>query len=300
MIKAARLRRGRSQDGGAGDARHGLQDRVGEQAVHRHRHHAAGPGRPGAARRRGRPVHSGRAASWSGITVRHLLSHTSGSRARAPGWTPCVAQRRRGSSARRTPVPLRFVPGTKWEYSNLGYTVLVEIIARGVGTAVARVHDRARLPPAGLLATRTTTTTEPVPNRASGYRDNDRLLDARGLGRGAAGRRVPVDGAAIWRAGTPCSTASSILCARPAVARCGRRRTLADGTQRALRRSAGSSTVPARAAQVWHSGGLPGFKSQLHRYLDDGVTVIVLIRPRRRRRRQHRAPACAELYLPTK
>ena len=34
---------------------------------------------------------------------------------------------------------------------------------------------------------------------------------------------------------------------------------------------------PGGRSQVWHSGGLPGFSAQYHRYLDDRISVIVLM-----------------------
>ena len=34
---------------------------------------------------------------------------------------------------------------------------------------------------------------------------------------------------------------------------------------------------PGNRRQVWHSGGLPGFAAQFHRYLDDRVSVIMLL-----------------------
>jgi len=41
------------------------------------------------------------------------------------------------------PVALRFAPGTRWEYSNVGYYTLAENHPRRLWTAVGRVHRRA-------------------------------------------------------------------------------------------------------------------------------------------------------------
>ena len=212
-------------------------------------------------------------ASWAGITVRHLLSHTSGLQRGAPGWT--TASSNDAEDIRSAyPVPLRFAPGTKWEYSNLGYTVLAEIIARVSGRSWPEFMTARVFRPAGMLATRTTTVTEPVPNRASGYTDNDRLLEAPDWAavRPSGGFLSTVRDLARWDA---------VLYGDSILSEASRRAmwtatTLADGSS-ALYGFGWIINRPGARRQVWHSGDLPGFKAQLHRYLDDRVTVIVLI-----------------------
>ena len=211
--------------------------------------------------------------SWAGITIRHVLTHTSGLQREAPGWTPSSTN---DAEVIRTAyaVPLRFAPGTKWEYSNLGYTVLAEIIARVSGRPWPEFMTERIFRPAGMLATRTTTVTEPVPNRASGYSDNDRLLDAPDWAavRPGGGFLSTVRDLARWDA---------VLYGDSILSEASRREmwtatALADGSP-LLYGFGWFINRPGARRQVWHSGGLPGFKAQLHRYLDDRVTVIMLM-----------------------
>ncbi|HEY7546008.1 MAG TPA: serine hydrolase domain-containing protein, partial [Blastocatellia bacterium] len=59
--------------------------------------------------------------TWKNITLRHLLSHTSGLVREAPGFDPLKIQSDFDVIKTAYPLPLRFVTGEKWEYSNLGY-----------------------------------------------------------------------------------------------------------------------------------------------------------------------------------
>jgi D-alanyl-D-alanine carboxypeptidase len=234
-------------------------------------------------------------AAWRSITVRQLLSHTGGLGREGPGWTPSSTSDVdviRSAYA----VPLRSTPGTKWEYSNLGYTVLAEIIARVSGRPWPEFMTERVFRPAGMLSTRTTTTTEAVPNRAAGYSDNDRLIDAEDWPavRPGGGFLSTVVDLARWDA---------VLYGDSILTEASRRAMwtttpLANGTP-ALYGLGWFVNRPGARRQVWHSGGLPGFKAQFHRYLDVGVTVITLINLDDADD-DSIASGVAELYLPKK
>jgi protocatechuate 3,4-dioxygenase, beta subunit len=65
--------------------------------------------------------------------------------------------------------PLRFAPGEKWEYCNLGYFMLGEIASKVSGKYWGDfLHERV-FAPLGMTATRVTTTSDIIPNRADGY-----------------------------------------------------------------------------------------------------------------------------------
>src|SRR5262249_54449111 len=64
---------------------------------------------------------------------------------------------------------LLFKSGQKWTYSNLGYFALAEIIHKVSGQPWSEFLTEHLFAPAGMTATRTTTTTDIVPRRASGY-----------------------------------------------------------------------------------------------------------------------------------
>lgn len=98
------------------------------------------------------------------VTIAQLLSHTSGLQAetdggwweRTPGgsWEDLLAS---GPS-------LRFTPGTAFHYSNVGYGVLGELIARLRGTPWHEAVQTGILDPLGM----TNTTLRPLPSAAPG------------------------------------------------------------------------------------------------------------------------------------
>jgi D-alanyl-D-alanine carboxypeptidase len=115
--------------------------------------------------------------SWNDITVRHLLTHTAGLVREPPGFDPFKTTSDSDLLRTAYPLPLRFKPGERWEYSNTGYNALAEIIRIVGGKPWPEfIHD-AVFKPAGMTSTWPTNTTAFVPNRARGYVDNDRLLD---------------------------------------------------------------------------------------------------------------------------
>jgi CubicO group peptidase (beta-lactamase class C family) len=94
-------------------------------------------------------------SAWDGITVHHLLTHTSGI-AHWPdfpsldlcGWTP-------PSEAIKTfqAAPLRFSPGSDWYYSSPGYVLLAHIVSRASGRPYRSYLREAIFSPLGLRDT---------------------------------------------------------------------------------------------------------------------------------------------------
>ncbi len=215
----------------------------------------------------------GAPASWSGITIRHLLTHTSGLVREPPGLDPFKIEREVEILRRAYESPLRFVPGEKWEYSNLGYFALAEVITRVTGRPWSDYIADHIFKPVHMQATRTTTTAA-VPNRASGYSDNDKLLDA-------------VDWPAVRPSGAFLSTVLDLakfdaVLDNDTIFTAATRRemwtpvTLNDGTTYPY--GAGWMLGPIGDHRaVHHAGGIPGFKAQFARFPDDRLTVIVLI-----------------------
>jgi CubicO group peptidase (beta-lactamase class C family) len=111
--------------------------------------------------------------SWSGITLAHLLSHTSGLLREAPAFDFLKAQPDSVVIASAFPVPLAFAPGEKWQYSNVGYFTLADIIRRVSGTPWPEFMRTRVFEPAGMSATRTTSRLALVPNQAEGYHWQD-------------------------------------------------------------------------------------------------------------------------------
>lgn len=107
---------------------------------------------------------------WRGITIRHLLTHTSGL-----GDYPENLDMRRDYTedelyrmVRAT--PLQFAPGDSWEYSNLGYLMLGIVIRKVTGRFYGDVLRDRIFKPLGMSTARVISESDIVPNRAAGYR----------------------------------------------------------------------------------------------------------------------------------
>ena len=109
------------------------------------------------------------------ITVRHLLTHTSGI-GEVP--TPEDARQPDGTLWSDKPdddvlgmfprgVTIDVPPGTKWAYANLGYALLGEIVARVEGAHISDVVRRRIFDPLGM--TNSDLRDRPHPNLTTGY-----------------------------------------------------------------------------------------------------------------------------------
>lgn len=115
----------------------------------------------------------GTRADWSAITIRHLLTHTSG----IPDYENDFDLRRDWSEEQLVETFLKldldFAPGTKFAYSNTGY-VLLGAIARAAGGAYwgdlaeAKIFD-----PAGMTSAQVIDDVALVKHRAAGYNLKD-------------------------------------------------------------------------------------------------------------------------------
>ena len=106
---------------------------------------------------------------WREITVRHLLSHTSGIVREAPGFDGAKTQADADVIKTAYPLPLTFAPGERYEYCNVGYFALAEIIRRVTGKPWGEFLSERIFKPIGMNATRTIVFHEIVPNRANAY-----------------------------------------------------------------------------------------------------------------------------------
>jgi CubicO group peptidase (beta-lactamase class C family) len=92
------------------------------------------------------------AASWPGpVTVRHLLTHTSGLPASARLHEGCGTRDQLLSELYR--IPLEAPPGTRVTYSDLGYIVLGELVAGAAGLPLDKAVGETVIAPLGLTST---------------------------------------------------------------------------------------------------------------------------------------------------
>jgi len=113
----------------------------------------------------------GTPAEFRPITVRHLLTHTSG----IPDYTTDQFDYRRDYTEddllkMAFKQKLEFAPGARWNYSNTGYAMLGFLIHSVSGRFYGDVlHDRVFVP-VGMKTTRIISEEDIVMNRAAGYR----------------------------------------------------------------------------------------------------------------------------------
>jgi CubicO group peptidase (beta-lactamase class C family) len=109
-------------------------------------------------------------ASWKDITVRELLSHTAG----FGDYPKDFDFRKDWTEAELLKlvegIPLAYAPGTKWDYSNLGYLTLGILIHRVTGEFYGDFLQQRIFQPLGMTSTRIISEADIIPNRAAGYR----------------------------------------------------------------------------------------------------------------------------------
>lgn len=226
--------------------------------------------------------------AWNRVTVRHLLTHTSGiqNHVAVPGYLKIF---KTDITFETTPareellrefykLPMEFEPGETWAYDNTGYYLLGSIIEKASGKSYYQFLEERVFKPLGMNAT---TNTDPLPvvsNRAAGYEwVKDKYEN-----------RHPLLPAIAFSAGTIISTVEDMA-----------KWDVALHTEKLLKRSSLEQMwTPARTKDgtlasfdygfgwfvdsyhghryVQHIGGTPGFSTAIYRFLDDKLTVIIL------------------------
>jgi CubicO group peptidase (beta-lactamase class C family) len=108
--------------------------------------------------------------TWKEVTVRELLSHTAGF-----GDYPEKFDFRKDWTEDEElklveGIPLAYPPGTKWEYSNLGFLTLGILIHHVTGEFYGDFLQERIFHPLDMQTTRIISEADIVPNRAAGYR----------------------------------------------------------------------------------------------------------------------------------
>jgi CubicO group peptidase (beta-lactamase class C family) len=109
--------------------------------------------------------------SWNKITVRHLLTHTSGIK----DYTSKNFDYRRDYTEAdlekiALALPFDFAPGEKWSYSNSGYMLLGFLIHRVTGKYYGDFLQERIFGPLGMTTTRIISEQDIIPHRSAGYR----------------------------------------------------------------------------------------------------------------------------------
>ncbi len=210
-------------------------------------------------------------AEWDGVTIEHLLRHTSGifNYTSLPGFD----FRREMTAAEVVATvhdkPLEFVPGTKFSYSNTGYVLAGLIVERVTKMSWAAYVKENLLKKAGLADTGYERNVRVSERRASGYQgDTIRALHSDFIDMTvphAAGAMYSTIGDfSRWlealEGGEVISGASLARMMTPGLGGYGY------GVGRG--RTLGSEYYT-------HSGGIHGFTTQYYRFPAEGLTIVV-------------------------
>src|SRR5215471_16177 len=212
--------------------------------------------------------------SWNGVTIRRLLTHTSGIVREGPGFDPFKDQKDFDVIKSAYPLPLRFTTGEKYEYCNVGYFSLAEIISRISGKPWGDFLNERVFAPLGMTATRPTSYSAIVPNRAGGYEwKNDKMQNA--------GEYI-----AVRPSGAFLSTALDLAKWDAALYTDAILKQAAREQMWAPVKLNSGATYPygfgwsleplGKHRRVDHGGSLPGFRSHFMRLPDDKLSIIVL------------------------
>ena len=214
--------------------------------------------------------------SWSGITIRHLLTHTSGMGDYAADFDMRRDYTEDDLFKMVKGVPLAFQPGEKWSYSNLGYVTLGILIHKVSGKFYGDFLQERIFKPLDMSTARIISEADIVPNRAAGYRiANGQLKNQDWV---SPSLNTTADGAlyftvydmAKWDA----ALYTERLLKRSSLEQMWTKMKLNDG--KAVGYGFGWGLAEIRGHRVIeHGGSWQGFKSQISRYVDDKLTIIV-------------------------
>ncbi|MGR4866239.1 serine hydrolase [Caulobacter sp. LARHSG274] len=213
--------------------------------------------------------------AWSKVTIKHLLTHTSG----IPSYTGLPGFFEKSSRSPLTPdgiikltrdLPLEFEPGAKYAYDNTGYILLGYVIEKVSGEPYADYVGKHIFTPLGMKDSGYDVSGVILRHRASGYQGSkDGWKNADYL-----------DMTLPYAAGSLYSTVDDLLVWDRALAD---GKILTPASRQAMFTDYGHQygfgwKVDADAGheRVGHGGGINGFSTGISRYPKDGVVAVAL------------------------
>ncbi|MFL5295616.1 MAG: serine hydrolase [Phenylobacterium sp.] len=214
-------------------------------------------------------------ASWSKVTIKHLLTHTSG----IPTYTGLASFANHDSRLSQTPAdliklvrdkPLDFEPGSRYAYDNTGYVLLGYIVEKLSGQKYADYLQAHIFGPLGMRNTGYDSSEKIIPRRAAGYGFGPEGWENAGF----------TDMSTPFAAGALYSTVDDMLLWDQALYG---DKVLSAASKAAMFTNYGHSygfgVVIDRQwdhDRIWHNGGINGFVTSFQRYPKDRVTVVAL------------------------
>lgn len=219
-------------------------------------------------------------ATWRGVTIRHLLTHTSGIK-------DYLADLRHDFTHDSPPeaiarmvlaAPPNFAPGARWSYSNSGYVLLGLVVRKASGEPWDAFLKRRVFDPLGMTETRRDTPDEIVPARAAGYL----WYGAGGMHNGDYLKYLTTNhgdrgllSTALDLAKYDVALADDRLLTRASREAMWRPVTLGDGSTHGYGLGWFIETTRGHR-HIHHPGGAPGTAAFISRYPDDDLTIVML------------------------
>jgi CubicO group peptidase (beta-lactamase class C family) len=218
--------------------------------------------------------------AWKPVKVRHLLSHTAGFTDYPEDFNFRKDYSEDEILSIIEGIPLAFPPGTKWSYSNLGYATLGILIHKVTGKFYGDFLQERIFRPLDMTTTRIISEADIIPNRAAGYRlVKGELKNQEWV---APMINTTADGSlyfsildlAKWDA----ALYTERLLKRSSLEQMWTVDKLSDGQPNSGNYGFGWFIENKNGHKViGHSGAWQGFKTHISRYVDDKLTVVVLI-----------------------
>ena len=233
---------------------------------------------------------------YYGITIHHLLTHTSG----LPDYMDAMHSKWDKKKIAFNGDVIRFLatekpqvdfsPGVRWAYSNTGYVMLASIIEKATGKSFATYMQEHVFGPLGMKHTRIyntrRSTNDTIPNYAYGYVldrasnrymlpdslpqfDFVRYLDGiqgDGIIQSTTGDLLKWDRALKYAALLSHRLQNDMVSPQAYL----------DSTKKRAYGYGVFVSDEGQGLQQYHSGGWPGYHTYLLRHLDEDITIIVL------------------------
>ena len=213
-------------------------------------------------------------AAWDGITIHHLLTHTSG----IPNFTALKeypALRGTSTTVEKTIAvfrdrPLDFPVGEKMSYSNSGYLVLGHLIEKLTGGSYATFVQDNIFTPLGMADSGYDSNTRIIPRRADGYV----AIQGGFTNAGFVHMTVPHAAGALYSATGDLLKWEQALLGGKVLSPASLRKMLTPD------KNDYAYGVTVRTANgrklITHGGGIDGFNTAMAHYPDSTFTIIVL------------------------
>ncbi|HEY6485157.1 MAG TPA: serine hydrolase domain-containing protein [Candidatus Cybelea sp.] len=229
----------------------------------------------------------GASASWKPIRVKNLLSHTSGlaeyeSPERTGPKGPFYLRLDYTESQllhKIEALPIENPPGAKWNYRNTNYVLLGFLIRRVTGMFYADYLAKRIFKPLGMNSTRLISDADIIPNRAAGYQWEDDALKNQDWV--SPTFNSTADGALYFNildlAKWDAALYTTELLKQSSLDEMWTVYTLNDGKPNEGNYGFGWEITAQNGHRlIEHGGAWQGFTSQISRYPNDSLTVVVL------------------------